>query len=187
MDAHPAEHQKKLRRILAVFVAGTLAVILLAVVALAVAMSRAIPVLTTQRFDEAKAQWDQIGPADYDITINVSGNQPAVYRVEVRQRQAISATHNGHPLTDNRTFSTWSVPGMFGTMGRDVETNRQAVAASTAVPLFLRAEFDPNFGFPQRYLRADERSELKLEQRQMSTTSWNVVEFEIVTDGESPE
>lgn len=170
MHAKSSKHLDRLHRTLAMMLGGLLAIAVFAVVSLIVARSRALPVLEPSQLAEAESTWDTRGPASYSITVQVSGLQPAVYRVEVRERVPVSAACNGNPLHDVRTWSTWSVPGMFGTVGRDLETNRRATDAGESPPLFLRARFDAQYGIPRRYLRSDER--------QRVATSWEVVEFQ---------
>ncbi|MFN0019016.1 MAG: DUF6174 domain-containing protein [Pirellulaceae bacterium] len=128
--------------------------------------------LTPELFHAAKAKWKQAQPQDYNIEIQVRGNQPATYYVEVRGGEAQLALRNGNPLTQRRTFSTWSVPGMFATMSRDVDAleRRAAGQANQSTPdLNLRATFDPRYGYPARYRRIQYRSSSEVE--------WEVTRF----------
>ena len=129
--------------------------------------------MTPELFHAAKAKWKQAQPQDYNIEIQVRGNQPGTYYVEVRGGEAQLALRNGNPLTQRRTFSTWSVPGMFATMSRDVDTleRRAAGQADRSTPdLNLRATFDPRYGYPVRYRRIQYRSSSEVE--------WEVTRFE---------
>lgn len=116
------------------------------------------PEFTRAEFEAARERWRSAGPTSYDLEVEVVGQQPAVYRVEVRQGEVVLATIDGRPLKQRRTFDTWTVPGMFDTMERDVE-NLELVAAGRAKQetprLTLRATFDPVLGFPQRYRRIE--------------------------------
>ncbi|MEQ8784732.1 MAG: DUF6174 domain-containing protein [Pirellulaceae bacterium] len=130
---------------------GLMAVV---VVVLAAAWNRP-PLLTRERFDAQRAQWNQQGVADYDVEVHVTGRREATYAVSVREGVAVSATIDGRPLRDRRTFATWSVPGMFETIERDLETierssNREEPAAAR---LTLYAKFDSAYGFPDSYHR----------------------------------
>ena len=132
--------------------------------------------LTPELFQEAMAKWKQEQPQDYDIEIQVRGNQPATYYVEVRGGDARLALRNGQPLTQRRTFSTWSVPGMFATVARDVDALERRAAGQTdkSVPdLNLRATFDPRYGYPARYRRLQYQSSVEVE--------WEVTRFKVVT------
>jgi hypothetical protein len=163
------------RRVLIGLAAG-LVLGLLAMIVLAIATRGSVsPRLTPEIFQAAMARWKQEEPQDYDIEVQVRGNQPATYYVEVRGGDARLALRNGKPLTQRRTFSTWSVPGMFATMSRDVDAleRRAAGQADASTPdLNLRATFDPHYGYPARYRRLQYRSSVEVE--------WEVTRFEVV-------
>jgi hypothetical protein len=116
------------------------------------------PEFTRAEFEAAQRRWERSGPPDYDIAVEVVGRQPAVYRVEVRGGEVTSATIDGRPLKQRRTWSTWSVPGMFATMETDV-SNRERFTSGKGdrfTPnLTLRAAFHPTYGYPQRYRRIE--------------------------------
>jgi hypothetical protein len=114
--------------------------------------------LTREDFEIAQQRWTRSGPASYDISIKVVGRQPALYQVQVRSGDVVSATIDGRPLKQRRTFDTWSVPGMFGTIERDLEHVEEFTASGPRpnLPrLTLRATFDSNYGFPRRYRRLE--------------------------------
>jgi len=138
--------------------------------------------LTPAAFYAASARWKASAPADYDIEIEVAGPQAATYRVEVRGGQPRGAWRNGQPLKQRRTFGTWSVPGMFSTMARDVDVVERR-AAGQAKPgeteLILKAQFDPQYSFPQRYQRIEWGSRRGSD---AVTVTWEVKEFR-VNDG----
>ncbi len=161
------------RRVLLGLAAG-LGLGLLAMFVLAVVNRGPVsPHLTPELFEAAKAKWKREQPQDYNIEIQVRGNQPATYYVEVRGGVALLALRNGNPLRQMRTFSTWSVPGMFATMSRDVEAleRRAAGQADKFTPdLNLRATFDSRFGYPARYRRVQYQSSVEVE--------WEVTRFE---------
>lgn len=132
------------------------------------------PRLTPELFRAAVEKWKRGGPRDYDIEVQVTGSQPATYYVEVRGGEARLALRNGRPLTQRRTFSTWSVPGMFATMARDVDALERHAAgqADASTPeVNLRATFDARYGYPARYRRIQYGSSVEVE--------WHVVRFEV--------
>jgi hypothetical protein len=115
-----------------------------------------LPRLSQQDFDEAQRLWRENGPGDYDIEIEVSGRQPAVYRVEVRSGEAAAAFRNGQKLTHRRTWATWTVPGMFGTLASDfrhVALVEAGTADENTPRLSLYGVFHPSYGYPQQYRR----------------------------------
>ena len=168
------------RRVLLGLAAG-LGLGLLAMFVLAVVNRGPVsPHLTPELFEAAKAKWKREQPQDYNIEIQVRGSQPATYYVEVRGGVALLALRNGNPLRQMRTFSTWSVPGMFATMSRDVDALelRAAGQGDKFTPdLNLRATFDPHYGYPARYRRLQYQSSVEVE--------WKVTRFELVP-GDKP-
>ncbi len=136
-----------------------------------------LPALTAARFTAAREKWQQLAPPSYDIEIVVSGRQPATYRVETRDNAVVKALRNGQPLTNRRTFETWSVPGMFNTIAKDVE-NLERVASgradATTPRLLLRAIFNRHYAYPERYLRIE-----MVERGENPQVSWQVTEFSV--------
>src|SRR5437763_1922899 len=110
-----------LRRFVIGAVVGVAIGLVAALLVLRLNRPAAAPLLTPALFEQAHERWKANAPPDYDIVVRVTGSQPAVYRVEVRSGQAQAAWRNGDPLMSRRTFGTWSVPGMFGTISRDLE------------------------------------------------------------------
>jgi hypothetical protein len=103
--------------------------------------------------------------------VEVTGSQPGAYRVLVADGEAQEAFRNGQPLQQHRTFETWSVPGMFSTIEADL-TRQQGKASAGVSParMTLRAEFDPEFGYPRKYRR--------IEWGQGIEVHWEVEKFE---------
>jgi hypothetical protein len=134
------------------------------------------PPLSAEQFAAARALWEESGPANYDLEVRVQGRQAASYRVEVRGGQPQAAWRNGRPLTSRRTFGTWSVPGMFSTMSRDLETLERAAQEGRPPPLILRAAFDPQYGYPARYRRIDRGSPQGADS---VAVIWDVTEFRV--------
>ncbi|MEZ6104108.1 MAG: hypothetical protein R3E01_34640 [Pirellulaceae bacterium] len=138
-----------------------------------------LPVLDRASFDAGTALWDRVGPADYSIETEVQGRQGATYKVEVRGGQAVAAWRNGAPLRDPRTWRTWSVPGMFDTIERDVEAV-EAAAAGHPEPgrpqVAIRARMDPRWGYPADFQR--------IEIGTINEVRWHTVRFEVLTGGD---
>lgn len=133
------------------------------------------PRLTPELFEAAHERWKATAPPNYDIEVQVTGSQPATYRVEVRGGESVAAWRNGQPLLTRRTFGTWSVPGMFGTISRDVEAiERHATGrADRFTPrLLLRCQLDPKYSYPAKYRRIEQWSTVEV--------AWEVKEFRVV-------
>ena len=137
------------------------------------------PLMTPAIFEAAHQRWNATAPDDYDITIRVTGPQAAMYHAEVRGGQPSAASRNGKPLNQRRTFGTWSVPGMFSTMSRDVEVVERRAAGRAKpgeIELILKAEFDPQYSYPRRYQRIEWGSRRGSD---AITVTWEVVEFKV--------
>jgi hypothetical protein len=135
------------------------------------------PTLTPELFEAAHERWKAVAPPSYDLEVRVTGPQAAVYRVEVRDGEPQAAWRNGQPLLTRRTFGTWSVPGMFATMSRDVEAIERASKRGAQQPLILRAEFDPKYSYPGKYRRIDNGSRKGSD---AIAVTWDVVEFRVI-------
>jgi hypothetical protein len=130
--------------------------------------------VTRERLAKAREQWAQSGPKNYDLEVVVTGRQEATYEVEVRNGEVAKAMRNRAPLTQQRTFRTWSGPGMFDTIETDVDTLEFAKANpndSKAIMLTLRARFDSKTGLPLEYLRSQWGTN--------HDVTWRVSKFEV--------
>jgi len=171
----PQNRSSVFRRVLVGLASGIAAGFVVMLVVAALNRGEVSPKLTPELFHEAQTKWEKSLPRNYNIEVKVQGNQPATYYVEVRDGDAKLALRNGQPLTQRRTFSTWSVPGMFATIARDVDTLelRAAGRADKFTPnLNLRATFDPHYSYPARYRRLQYQSSVEVE--------WEVTRFEVV-------
>ncbi len=116
------------------------------------------PRISRQELVQAQKLWEESGPENYDVVVQVTGPQEATYWVEVRGGEAVRATRNDYPLTQRRTFDTWTVPGMFATIEEDIN-NIEKVAEGNAEPqtphITVRGAFDPQYGYPDWYHRIE--------------------------------
>ena len=106
---------------------------------------------------------------NYEIEITVQGRQPGRYRTTVQDGEVVSAEFNNNALTNPRTMSTWTVDGMFRTIDYDVQDQLNRDAQDPE--LTLRAEFNPQYGYPQKYQRIQWGS--------LNELTWEVTRFEI--------
>lgn len=134
-----------------------------------------LPEINQQALDEAFEAWQSVAPPSYDIETNVSGRQPAVYAVQVRDGNVTTATRNGAELKQIRTMGTWSVPGMFDTIERDL-LNSAADAKDRITPqsprVTVRGRFHPQWHYPQTYQRIEWGSPYEV--------TWSVTRFEVI-------
>lgn len=130
--------------------------------------------VTRRRLDAARQKWLQNEPKSYDLEVVVSGKQGATYEVHVRGGEVSEAFRNQAPLKQQRTFRTWSGPGMFDTIESDVDTLEFAVEHPNdprRMMLTLKARFDEKTGLPMTYLRSEWGTN--------HDVAWKVTRFEL--------
>lgn len=114
-----------------------------------------LPELTEATLQVATERWNKNGPASYDMEIELRGAQPGRVHVEVRDKEVTMETRDGR--TPGRwTWDVWSVPGLFETLGQDLQTSidpAKEIEAAPGTKWRLRCEFDPEFGVPLTYHR----------------------------------
>lgn len=114
-----------------------------------------MPPLTEAAFHAAEARWRKLGPASYDLDVEISGGQSGQFHVEVRDGEVTACTRNG--LAPRRhTWETWTVAGQFETLELELQgaadpQSRYGVPAGTQV--IQQALFDTELGYPLRYER----------------------------------
>jgi hypothetical protein len=168
-----------MRRVRAYVAAGAAG----AVFGLAVALTAArwfgpgaLPEVTAASFAAARATWDRAAPQDYDLEVVVIGRESATFQVQVRGGIARQAWRDGQSLPHERTWSTWTVPGMFETIARDLDSVarlREGKADPGTPQILLRGLFDAQRGFPLHYQRTEMR---KFGPNQ--EVAWEVVRFQ---------
>jgi hypothetical protein len=114
-----------------------------------------LPELTESSLDAAMTRWEKNGPASYDLDLEIAGRQPGVVHLEVRGGEVTVANRDGRP-TPERTWDEWSVPGQFDTLVRELEMAADPqgeMNAPRGARIWLRAEFEPKFGYPRKFHR----------------------------------
>jgi hypothetical protein len=155
-DENESRRRRRLPRRATIFAIGS---IVFAIVALLLAVEffvvERIPPMTQADVDRAKKLWLERGPTDYDMSIELRGAQPGKVEVSVRHRVVAAETRNGR-VPPEHTWDTWSVPGMFDTLEKDLdiaENPEQTIQAPPGAKWQLFCEFDPDLGIPRRYHR----------------------------------
>jgi hypothetical protein len=172
MDASPSVRNRSHRFLVLLGVVGVVTVILVGANAW---RDRGWEELTEEGYEAARQRWQANALPDYDVEVEVRGRQPARYRVEVRGGLARQAWRNGAPLRSVRTFETWSVGGMFETVGSDLENLLRVArgdATATTPRLSALVQFDEVYGYPRRYLRVERGG-----RGGNPEVHWEVVEF----------
>jgi len=114
-----------------------------------------LPALDEAALEVAIDRWEKNGPASYDMDIDLRGAQPGKIHVEVRDGEVTAETRDGRD-PGRSTWGTWSVPGMFDTLERDIQiaaNPQEQIQANPGVTWRLRCEFDARYGLPMRYHR----------------------------------
>jgi hypothetical protein len=129
--------------------------LLTVIVGLQVFVADKTPMLTASRLEAAQQTWQRTGPKSYDMDIEIRGAQSGSTHVEVRDGAVTAESRNGR-ATPKHTWGTWSVPGQFEFLERELELaedpqHEMDVPAGTR--LQLRCAFDSKYGRPLRYHR----------------------------------
>lgn len=151
---------------------GLLAIALMLAVVYFVFAQR-LPELTPERLAEAQAKWAQAGPANYTMDIELGGARPGIVHIEVENGEPIAMTRDGNTPKQQRTWGVWSVPGMFETIERELELAEDPIHemdAPQGTQLWLRCQFNPQYGYPQIFHRAVRGGGPEV--------YWNVTKFE---------
>jgi hypothetical protein len=157
-----------------------LVVVLIAVVAFVIVKRDRTPRLTTEAYEAAARRWDEHGPDNYNLDIELTGNRPGKVHVEVRDRQPVLMTRDGVEPRQERTWYYWTVPGQLDTIAQELEMAQDPTASfdsPQASQVVIWAEFDPKYGYPKRYDRAVLGTNYEIH--------WQVTNFEPLPEGAS--
>ncbi len=105
--------------------------------------------------DAAKMRWNDNRPDDYDLVVVTKGARPARHEIKVRGRRVVSRTTDGREVAV-RLLGTWTVSGMFETIGLELNNQAQAqrvYGVTGPDDVTLNADFDKKYGYPRVFLR----------------------------------
>lgn len=151
-----------------------IACILVAAVGIAAAMLlfRPDPMadVTQENLDAAVELWEEARSTidGYSATIEVEGRMPGVYKISVVSGNVESVIFNDSPLKLERTSGVWTVEGMHEMVDLDLR-RKQQLADGGNNTFVSRASFDPEYGYPKKYLRFDYGTK--------QTVTWTVSSF----------
>ena len=178
--------KRRSRRQLLVFVLVFAAAILVSILALVVQAvwhffftnpkQPTIPVLTMQEFNRAKQIWVSHGIDSYDLDLEFKGgsNSERIH-LEVRKGKVTTVTKNGKPPAQERTREEWTVPNQFAMIAADMAKEAHgSFGTREGVVIVLRAEFDPELGYPKRYVLDVVKGRSPLH------SNWTVTHFQVV-------
>jgi hypothetical protein len=115
-----------------------------------------LPPLTDDALAAAKKKWESVGPKSYNFDLDILGGEPGTAQVEVRDGVVVDCKRNGVAPEERRVWDVWTVPGQFETLERELQLAADPIHQMNAPPgtrLVLQCEFDPKYGYPQRYHR----------------------------------
>jgi hypothetical protein len=121
--------------------------------------------LTPEQLADARARWQQHGPASYDLRYVERIDSEEVgdeYMVKVRDREIVSLRVNGQ-LVALETMKPeqrrkYTVPGMFDQIEEHLTEEKDGHRRN-----FATADFDPATGYPRHYIRRVHGSRSRLE------------------------
>ncbi len=148
------DHRLPSRVVIGGLIVAALALVTI-VLLLQLFVAERIPELTEATLDAAEKLWEQKGPASYDMEIELRGARPGQVHIEVRDKK-VTATTRDNRVPPEHTWDTWSVPGQFETLERELvlgEDPEHEMGAAAGTYFRQRCEFDSQVGFPRVYHR----------------------------------
>jgi hypothetical protein len=146
-------------------------------------MRQTLPPLTQESLDAAYQRWQEQQPEAYDYDVQVTGNRPSSLQVQVRRGQVTHLVRDGNANTPLRTWSFWSIDGLFDALERELEMaggDRAKADNGTQQPTHgavLHAQFNSEWGYPEMFRRHVPGQQLDM--------GWRITRFEVVTRGGS--
>jgi hypothetical protein len=113
-----------------------------------------IPLLTPDELQKAQARWQALQIRDYDMKLltRLDGLGSSQVHVAVRDGRVTEMLVDQEPVSSGDP-SSYTVPGLFQVLAREIEMRRAAPAESPSAGAILRARFDETTGVPLRFLR----------------------------------
>ena len=133
----------------------SVAVILVVAVGLVVALRPPGEPLTPEKLEAAEKVWRAHNLMDYDMEVEISGAQQGLHTIRVRGGDVVEMSTGGAKVPPN-VWKYWSVQGMFGFLAEELENRthpKMAFGVDDPSQVILRAYFDPELGYPRRFLR----------------------------------
>ena len=152
-----------------------------------------LPVITRDGSGDGRARWQKQGPASYTMDLMIGGRRPGPVHIEVRDGKVTRMTRDGVTPSQPRTWEYWTVPEQFETIRQDFDSAETAggFGAAPGTQTILKAEFDPQYGYPRRYQRFVLASKTPTQSPSLAPIAssggadldvdWRVTRFEAVT------
>jgi len=111
--------------------------------------------LTTERLTAARQLWQENGPADYEVTIELGGALSDTRLIRVQDRAVVHMETDGIEVPES-AWPYWTVDGMFGFLEQELRNAAdpsRTYGVQDPDRIVLQAEFDPELGYPRHFLR----------------------------------
>ena len=118
-------------------------------------LRRSTDPLTTERLANARALWQERGPVSYQFELELGGAIEDRRLVQVREGEVVAMTSDGVEVPAS-AWPYWTVEGMFASLEQELQNAahpQRIYGISDPERVLLQAEFDPELGYPSRFLR----------------------------------
>lgn len=112
-----------------------------------------LPRIDEQGFAAARQRWEAEGPRDYDLKLELTGNQAGRIVVQVREGRPQRVDRQPGTAPPERTWDYWTVAGLLEVIEGELACAETAAKDPKAAPIVVRGEFDPRYGYPARFRR----------------------------------
>jgi hypothetical protein len=129
-----------------------------------------LPRITPADFTAARQRWAAHGPQNYDLKLELTGNQSGQVLVEVRDGKPQRVDRQGGNPPPERTWDSWTVPGLLDVVELELDRAGDAADKPEAAPVIVRGEFDAEVGYPRRFRRTTLGEGVEI--------GWRVLSFE---------
>jgi len=152
--------------------AGAIALLVVAGLFGIFTLKRRVEPFTADQLKTARLHWSKVGPKNYEMDVIVSGVQRGHHHIVVENGKVVKMSTNGEQVNPS-AWGYWSIEGMFEFLEQELshaERPNLAYGVSDPSEVFLTAQFDPIYGYPQRFLRQVFGKNFTIE--------WNVQDFQ---------
>jgi hypothetical protein len=112
-----------------------------------------LPRIEAESLSAARARWQAEQPRDYELKLELTGNQSGRLVVQVRDGRPYQVQRQPGQSPPQRTWDYWTVPGLFDVIEGELGCAADAAKNPSASPIVVRGEFDARYGYPARFRR----------------------------------
>jgi hypothetical protein len=149
----PRKHHARLKPAAYGVAAGVVLAVVVALVLLFLFARGSTPALSEESLRAAIERWEAHGPKSYRLELMVSGTRSGPVELEVRDEEPVRLVRDGRTPA-RHTWDFWTVQGQLEAMHTELTGDPQTLfGVQDRSQVILRAEFDPELGYPLRYQR----------------------------------